>query len=192
MASGYAREPGGVIERAKAGESAAFAAIFKTYSPRVAGLCRHMLRDRALAEDAAGEVFLRLRAAIQTYDGATSDNSADFDRWLLRITANHCIDVIRRRQLERRWVSEEPSATDPPSQDASPLTLLLLKERRDAISQAIENLDEAYRVPLVLRYYANLSYDEIAAELDMEKTQVAGRIFRAKRMLRTLLEETIP
>ena len=62
----------------------------------------------------------------------------------------------------------------------------------DAISRAIEKLDEAYRVPLILRYYANLSYDEIAAELDMEKTQVAGRIFRAKRMLRTLLEETIP
>lgn len=192
MASGYTREAGGVIERAKAGESAAFAAIFQTYSRRVAGLCHHMLRDRALAEDAAGEVFLKLRTAIHTYDGAASDSAGDFDRWLLRITANHCVDLIRRRQLERRWMSEEPSAADPPSQDASPLTLLLLKERRDAISRAIEKLDEAYRVPLILRYYANLSYDEIAVELDMEKTQVAGRIFRAKRMLRTLLEETIP
>jgi len=192
MASGYAREARAVIERAKAGESAAFAALFETYSRRVAGLCHHMLRDRALAEDAAGEVFLKLRTAIHTYDGATADDSTDFDRWLLRIAANHCVDLIRRRQLERRWMSEEPAAPDPPSQDASPLTLLLLKERRDAISQAIEGLEEAYRVPLVLRYYANLSYDEIAAELDMEKTQVAGRIFRAKRMLRTLLEETIP
>jgi RNA polymerase sigma-70 factor (ECF subfamily) len=191
MASGYTREAGGVIERAKAGESAAFAAIFQSYSRRVAGLCQHMIRDRALAEDAAGEVFLKLRTAIHTYDPA-SDSAGDFDRWLLRITANHCVDWLRRRQLERRWMSEEQSAVDPPSQDASPLTLLLLKERRDAISRAIEKLDEAYRVPLILRYYANFSYDEIAAELDMEKTQVAGRIFRAKRMLRTLLEETIP
>jgi RNA polymerase sigma-70 factor (ECF subfamily) len=184
---GDGREADGVIARAQTGESAAFAAIFQTYSRRVTGLCRHMLRDRELAEDAAGEVFLRLRVAIRTYD-----SSAEFERWLLRITANHCIDLIRRRQLERRWMSEEQPEADPPSQEASPLTLLLLKERRDAIARAIGDLADAYRVPLVLRYYAGLSYDEIAAELDMEKTQVAGRIFRAKRMLRTLLEERIP
>jgi RNA polymerase sigma factor (sigma-70 family) len=67
----------------------------------------------------------------------------------------------------------------------------LLKEKRDAVAHAIESLAEAYRLPLVLRYYAALSYDEIATELEMEKTQVAGRIFRAKHMLRTLLKEKV-
>jgi RNA polymerase sigma factor (sigma-70 family) len=71
------------------------------------------------------------------------------------------------------------------------LTLLLLEERRNAIARAVESLAEAYRLPMVLRYYAGLSYDEIAAELDMEKTQVAGRIFRAKHALRKLLEEKV-
>jgi RNA polymerase sigma-70 factor, ECF subfamily len=175
-----------VISRAQEGESAAFAEIYQAYSGRVIGLCRHMLRDGNLAEDAAAEIFLKLRASITTYD-----RSAEFDRWLLRITANHCIDLIRRRQLERRWMSVEEDAPDTPSSEASPLTLLLLKERRDAIAHAIDSLSEAYRLPLVLRYYAGLSYDEIAAELDIEKTQVAGRIFRAKHMLRTLLKETV-
>jgi RNA polymerase sigma-70 factor (ECF subfamily) len=180
------REANTVIARAQAGDAGAFAEIFQAYSRRVTGLCRHMLRDRELADDAAGEVFLRLRTAIATYDG-----SAEFDRWLLRITANHCIDLTRRRQLERRWMSEEGDADDSPSTEASPLTLLLLKERRDAIARAVETLDEAYRLPLVLRYYAALSYDEIGTELNMEKTQVAGRIFRAKHMLRKLLEEKV-
>lgn len=192
MPSGVGHQADRMIARAQAGENAAFADIYRAYSRRVAGLCRHMLRDRELADDAAGDIFLRLRTVIGTYDGPTSDGAAEFDRWLLRITANHCIDLIRRRQLERRWMSEEEYAADPPSQEASPLSLLLLKERRDAVTRAVEGLAEAYRLPLVLRYYANLSYDEIAAELSMEKTQVAGRIFRAKHMLRTLLEENIP
>jgi RNA polymerase sigma factor (sigma-70 family) len=183
VSSGDRPEVSTVIARAQKGESSALAEIFRAYSQRVIGLCRHMLRDRNLAEDAAGEVFLRLRTSIATYDA-----SAQFDRWLLRITANHCIDLIRRRQLERRWISEEEHPADPPSPDSSPLTLLLLKERGKAIARALEGLADAYRLPLVLRYYAGLSYDEIAAQLDVEKTQVAGRIFRAKHMLRTELE----
>lgn len=175
-----------VEDAVPSGESDALAAIFKSHSRRVIGLCRHMLGDRALAEDAGAEVFLKLRTAIATYD-----SSSDFDRWLLRIAANHCIDLIRRRKLERRWMSEEDSAADAPSQEASPLTQLLLKERQDEVTRAVEGLADAYRLPLVLRYYADLSYDEIAAELDMEKTQVAGRIFRAKHMLRALLEEKV-
>jgi RNA polymerase sigma-70 factor (ECF subfamily) len=182
--TGELRAVSAVVARAQEGENAAFEEIFREYFRRVIGLCRHMLRAWNLAEDAAGEVFLRLRTTIDSYDG-----SAEFDRWLLRITANHCIDLIRRRQLERRWMSEEEY--DAPSTQASPLTLLLLKERRDAMTRAVEGLADGYRWPLVLRYYAGLSYDEIAAELDMEKTQVAGRIFRAKNMLRTLLEEKV-
>jgi RNA polymerase sigma-70 factor (ECF subfamily) len=176
----------GMIARAQEGDNAAFAGIFQAFSRRVLGLCRHMLRDRDLAEDASGEVFLRLRASIQTYDG-----SAAFERWLLRVTANHCVDLIRRRRREHRWMDQEDFPADPPSTDASPLTLVLVKERRGEIERAIAGLGEDYRLPLVLRYYAELSYEEIAAELGVEKTQVAGRIFRAKHMLRKSLEGKI-
>ena len=159
--------------------------VYKLYSARVAGLCRHLLRDPAMAEDAASEVFLRVRDGLARYDG-----SVPVERWILRITANHCIDVLRRRRLERRWFSAE-APTDASGGEATPLTLLLLKEQRERVEHAIGRLDEAYRIPLVLRYYAELSYDEIAAELELEKTQVAGRIFRAKQMLRVALKETV-
>jgi RNA polymerase sigma-70 factor (ECF subfamily) len=176
-----------MIGKAQGGDDAALAAIFQAFSRRVRGLCRHMLRDRDLAEDAASDVFARLRASILTYDG-----SVEFDHWLLRVTANRCVDVIRRQRLERRWMVEDENLPDPPSPAASPLTLLLLKERRTEIEHAVASLAGEYRLPLVLRYYAELSYDEIAAELGLEKTQVAGRIFRAKHMLRKLLEERLP
>src|ERR1700680_3121528 len=125
--SGERSEVSAEIVRAQEGDSAALAGIFLAFSRRVIGLCHHMLRDRDLAEDAAGEVFLRLRVSIMTYDG-----SAAFERWLLRVTANHCVDLIRRRRLERRWMVEEEHPTDPPSPAASPLTLVLIKERRGA------------------------------------------------------------
>jgi RNA polymerase sigma-70 factor (ECF subfamily) len=163
-----------------------WAAIFKGHSSRVTGLCRHMLRNESMAQDAASEVFLRIRSAMGTYDG-----SVPLERWLLRITANYCIDVIRRRRLERRWISSDETLPDPPGGAATPLTLLLLKERREAVERSMGQLDDSYRIPLVLRYYAGLSYDEIATELVIEKSQVAGRIFRAKQILRVMLKETV-
>jgi RNA polymerase sigma-70 factor (ECF subfamily) len=64
---------------------------------------------------------------------------------------------------------------------------VLLDERRDAVREAIARLPERYRVPLVLRYYAGLGYDEIAAQLGLTRNHVATLIFRAKQELRRRL-----
>jgi len=185
MSSGEPADVDALVARAQQGDGSAFAALYQTFFRRVVGLCQHLLRDRDLAKDAAGDVFLRLRSSITTYNGSTA-----FERWLLRVAANRCIDVLRQRRLERRWITADDSPADPPSPAASPLTLLLAKESRTGMERALGRLPAEHRLPLVLRYYADLSYDEIGAELDLEKSQVAGRIFRAKHMLRKLLEET--
>jgi len=185
MPSGEPADVDALVARAQRGDSTAFAALYQAFSRRVVGLCHHMLRDRDRARDAAGDVFMRLRTSIASYNGSTA-----FERWLLRVAANRCIDLIRQRRLERRWIAEDETRADPPSSAASPLTLLLAKESRTGMERALGRLPAEHRLPLVLRYYADLSYDEIGAELDLEKSQVAGRIFRAKHMLRKLLEET--
>jgi RNA polymerase sigma-70 factor, ECF subfamily len=177
---------GHLDDAASPGEHPELAEIFAAHSRRVTGLCRQLLRDQSAAEDAASEVFLKVREGMAGYDP-----SVPLERWVLRIAANHCIDVIRRRRLERRWFSTDEDAADGPDGRETPLTLMLLKEQREAVERCIGRLDEPYRIPLVLRYYAELSYDEIAAELEIEKTQVAGRLFRAKQMLRVLLKETL-
>jgi RNA polymerase sigma-70 factor, ECF subfamily len=158
---------GHLDDAASSGDRRDLAAIYKLYSKRVAGLCRHMLRDETLAQDAASEVFLRVRDAIHGHDP-----SIPLERWVLRIAANHCIDVMRRRRLERRWFSIEEPPGDPPAAATTPLTLLLLKEQREEVERCLGRLEECYRIPLVLRYYAGLSYDEIAAELGLEKTLI--------------------
>src|SRR6478736_6721525 len=89
MPSGEPADVDALVARAQLGDSTAFAALYQAFSRRVVGLCHHMLRDRDRARDAAGDVFMRLRTSIASYNGSTA-----FERWLLRVAANRCIDLI--------------------------------------------------------------------------------------------------
>jgi RNA polymerase sigma-70 factor (ECF subfamily) len=73
------------------------------------------------------------------------------------------------------------------SSEPSPLGAVIGMEERVQVRDAIARLPENYRVPLVLRYYSELSYDEIAQQLDLERNYVAALIFRAKQELRRRL-----
>ncbi|HLX76736.1 MAG TPA: sigma-70 family RNA polymerase sigma factor, partial [Terriglobales bacterium] len=159
------------------------AEIHRRLSRRVLGLGWHMLGSREEAEDACSEVFMRLPRAITTYDG-----SIPFERWLLSIASHHCIDRLRRRMREQRLFSDqdvEPLAVAISA--ASPLNELVRREKQDAVRSAIERLPAKFRIPLTLRYYGDLSYDEIAAQLGMKRNHVATLIFRAKQELRQTL-----
>lgn len=174
-----------VLPRAHAGDAEAFAAIYRAFSRRVFGLCRHLLESAEAAEDATSEVFLRAQRAMNSYN-----STLPFPRWLLSIAANHCIDLLRRRRLEvRLFAPEEPELPEPAGSGPSPLAAVLSEERRAAVRLAIEALPERYRAPLVLRYYADMSYDEIGGALRLPRAQVATLIFRAKKELRRTLTQ---
>ena len=174
-----------VIARAQGHDADALGEIYRRYVRRVFGLCRYMLDSRESAEDATSEVFLKLQRSIGSYDG-----SIPFPRWLLRVAGNQCIDALRRRQRGRRGIVEvEDGAAflEPASSEPSPLSAVISTEERAQVRNAIARLPENYRVPLVLRYYGELSYDEIAQQLDLQRNYVAALIFRAKQELRRRL-----
>ena len=174
-----------VIERAQSHDSDALGEIYQRYVRRVFGLCRYMLQSREGAEDATSEVFLKLQRSIESYDG-----SIPFPRWLLRVAGNQCIDVLRRRQRGRKVfmeVEDGAAISEAASSEASPLGAVISMEERVQVRDTIAHLPENYRVPLVLRYYSELSYDEIAQQLDLERNYVAALIFRAKQELRRRL-----
>jgi len=140
---------------------------------------------RESAEDATSEVFLKLQRSIESYDG-----SIPFPRWLLRVAGNQCIDALRRRQRGRQVIVEvEDGAAviETAGSEPSPLGAVLSTEERVQVRDAIARLPENYRVPLVLRYYGELSYDEIAQQLGLQRNYVAALIFRAKQALRRKL-----
>jgi RNA polymerase sigma-70 factor (ECF subfamily) len=173
-----------VIESAQGHDAEALGELHRRYARRVFGLCRHMLDSRESAEDATSEVFLKLQRSIESYDG-----SIPFPRWLLRVAGNQCIDALRRRQRGRQVIVEVEDATviDAPSSELSPLGAVIRTEERALVRDAIAKLPVHYRVPLVLRYYSELSYDDIAQQLDLQRNYVAMLIFRAKQELRRRL-----
>jgi RNA polymerase sigma-70 factor (ECF subfamily) len=173
-----------VIERARGHDAEALGEIYRRFVRRVFGLCRYMLGSTESAEDATSEVFVKLQRSIESYDG-----SIPFPRWLLRVAGNHCIDALRRRMRGRQVIAEVEDATviEAASPELSPLGAVIRTEERAQVRDAIARLPQNYRVPLVLRYYSELSYDEIAQQLDLQRNHVAALIFRAKQELRRKL-----
>jgi len=174
-----------VIERAQGQDAEALGEIYRRYARRVFGLCHYMLDSRESAEDATSEVFLKLQRSIESYDGSTP-----FPRWLLRVAGNQCIDILRRRRRGRQVIVEvEDGAAviDAVGSGPSPLGAVISGEERAQVRDAIARLPENYRVPLVLRYYGELSYDEIAQQLGLQRNYVAALLFRAKQELRRKL-----
>jgi RNA polymerase sigma-70 factor, ECF subfamily len=163
-----------------AGDPNCFAELYRRAYRRVRGLARHLLGSEASAEDAAAEVFVRAAKSRDSFQA-----SASLEKWLLAITANLCLDRLRRRSREQRIFTDQPPG-EFPVRDQAPdaLTLALMAERGEELRRHVATLPDRLRLPLTLRYYADLSYQEIAAELGMEKREVAALIFRAKRILR--------
>ena len=176
------------VERARRGDQAGLAELYAEFGRRVLGLCRQLLGSPEAAEDARSDVFLRLPRALERYDV-----SLPFDRWLLSVTSHHCLDVLRRRRLESRLFAADLDETDSASVGSepapSPLAAVLTDEGRVRVRDALTRLPERYRVSLALRYYGDMSYDEIASQLGLTRNHVAILIFRGKQALRGLLAD---
>ena len=183
-----ATEVAEAVARVRGGDREGLAELHQAFGQRVLGLCRHLLGSPEAAEDARSEVFLRLPRAIDRYDPARP-----FDRWLLSVTSHHCLDVLRRQRLEQRLFAAElaefESAPAASECGPSPLAAILSKEGRGRVRDALLRLPERYRVSLVLRYYGELGYEEIAAQLGVTRNHVAILIFRGKQALRRLLAD---
>jgi RNA polymerase sigma-70 factor (ECF subfamily) len=163
-----------------------FAELYKTHYRRVFGLCRYLLNSFDAAEDATHEVFLRAQRKLATYDP-----SLPFSSWLSGIATNHCIDLLRRRTTEKRIFEDsgENPAEPPATGVVSPLNELIASERGQDVRKALSELPERYRIPLVLAYYNEMSYDEIGEALGLARNNVATLIFRGKQQLRERLKK---
>jgi len=162
-----------------------FERLYREHHPRVLTICSRMLGSPDEAEDAANDVFARLPGSLRTYDPAQP-----FSPWLSRVAGNYCVDLLRRRRAERRLIEPaDPDSPEPPAPAASPLTDLLTREQTEAVRQALASLPERYLVPLLMRYYGDLSYEEIADTLGTNHGRVAVLIFRAKQRLQKSLAE---
>jgi RNA polymerase sigma-70 factor (ECF subfamily) len=160
-----------------------FAELYRTHYRRVFGLCRQLLGSSARAEDAASEVFMRAYQSFASYDPAQP-----FAGWILKIASNHCIDRVRRRARQATMLgTEADERLAAEGEGGGALGALVAAERAREVNAAVAALPERYRLPLVLAYYRDASYEEIAAELGITRSHVGALICRAKQALRRAL-----
>jgi RNA polymerase sigma-70 factor (ECF subfamily) len=166
------------IIHARQGDDNAFANLVEAYQVPVYNLCCRMLGDPDQAEDAAQETFLKVYRGLKRYDP-----NRPFTTWLLSIASHHCIDRLRRRRIPAISLSELLPNQQKPDDSPGPEAVLAISEHQQAVRGMLEHLGNRDRVVIVLRYWYELSYDEIAQTLSTSVSSVKSRLHRARRQL---------
>jgi RNA polymerase sigma-70 factor (ECF subfamily) len=160
------------LEGCRRGDPEAQRRVFERYKDRVFSIALHFLKgDDAAAKDVTQEVFVKVFRAAPSFR-----QDARLSTWLYRITANACMDELRRRR-RLVLVGDVPSRLHPkvaPHEPAEP----------DAdVTAALARLSPKLRIAVLLRYFEDLSYDEMAEALGVSHGTVASRLNRAHRAL---------
>lgn len=163
------------LERAAAGDHAAFGDLVREHQSMVFSLALHCLRDRALAEELSQDVFLQLYRNL-----GEIESPAHLKFWLRRVASHRAIDVARRRRWWPRFGLDD---VPEPAQPAHGGDSLL----RSHLAKLVATLPESQRAVVVLRYQEDLDPTEIAAVLDMPLATVKSYLHRALGMLRRKL-----
>ena len=174
-----------VIARARAGNAEAWGDLYQRYASAIFRFCRRALPTREDAEDATMEVFMKVREKLGQYDA-----TRPFTAWLYRVAANHCWDLLRRRKIRQDKETEEVDDLPLEHPDPSQLDRLIEQRTSEEVRKALDKLGPRARMALVMRYYSDMSYDEIADELGVRRAFVGVVLLRARHELRHALEGT--
>lgn len=167
-----------LIARCLAGETAAFEPLVERYHAPLFRMAVRLLGDREEARDATQSAFLKGYQALRT-----CDRNRRFFSWIYRILINECLNLRRARRPAAPLdeVAAGPTASDP----------IEARETRQRVRQAILRLSEPHRDVIVLRYFAEMSYEQVAVALGIPEKTVKSRLFEARQHLCGLLTEKV-
>ena len=179
-----AAELADVLTQVRAGDSDAWGELYGQYAPAIFRFCRRALPTREDAEDATTEIFMKVRQKLGTYD-----SSRPFTAWLYKVASNHCWDLLRRRRI--RQDLETGDLETLPLEHPDPNQLEQLQTAHDSkhVRAGLAKMPDRARMALVLRYYSDMSYDEIADTLGVRRAFVGVLLLRARHQLRDILAE---
>jgi RNA polymerase sigma factor (sigma-70 family) len=177
-------DPTDLIVRARTGDADAWGDLYREYAPAIFRFCRRAMPTREDAEDATMEIFMKLRDKLGQYDEGRS-----FTAWLYKVAANHCWDLLRRRKLRQDKETEDVTEVPLETPDANQLERLIEERTSEEVRKALDKLGVRARMALVMRYYSDMSYDEIADALGVRRAFVGVVLLRARHELRQALGE---
>jgi RNA polymerase sigma-70 factor (ECF subfamily) len=171
-----------IVERCRQGDDRAWEELVSATADDIYRLAVSFTRHRGEAEDLTQEVYLRLWQNLHRYQTGSS-----FRAWAMRIARNLFVDAYRRARGERKatWVDPEFLDDLPGSDD--PHTGAVRRQRLEMARAALARIPEDLAQLILLRDFADWSYEELAAELDLPLGTVKSRLNRARRELATVV-----
>ena len=173
-----------IVQRVLEGDTNAFEELGLEYEKKVYNVALRMLNNSEDAADMTQEAFIKAYNSLSGFRG-----DSKFSVWLTRIVSNLCLDFMRSRNrrptvsLSMEDEDGEDVQLDIADTSQSPEQLLERSLTRESVRRGLQSLPEDYREILLLREIQGLSYDEIAAALDIEVGTVKSRIFRGRKKL---------
>ena len=165
-----------LVRDATGGDMDAFEELIRRFQRRVYGFAYQHLRDLDEAQDLTQEIFVKLYRNVARFD-----SSRPFEPWFWKLAANTTINYRRKRvptptdqAAEERYTGTDPGPT----------------EHDGDLVSALAQLDPAYRLPILLHYYADLSVDQVAQSMNLTVAATKSRLHRARALLRNSLAES--
>jgi RNA polymerase sigma-70 factor (ECF subfamily) len=166
-----------LVAAAQRGDAAAMDALLRRHYDRVHAVCRRIAGSTRDADDAAQEAMIRVVRSLDKFDGRSA-----FSTWVYRIATNTSLDELRKRKRRPQLHTVDDDEAPEPADELSHRTVDAVADRL-AIDEALAELPEDFRIPVVMRDVGDLDYAEIALELDVPVGTVKSRIARGRRML---------
>lgn len=189
-----------LLARCRRGDAAAWDELFNLHYAPAARFIFQLAHDftHEDAEEICQEVFLSVIKNLDSFKGGSQ-----FQTWLFRIATNKARDYRERRRAAKRGGgqttisldAEDPEnglSLDPPATAPGPDTQLMSAEQVAQVHRALDQLDEPCREIIELRYFADLSYDEISRSLDLNPKTVSSRLSKCLDRLETIVREHFP
>jgi RNA polymerase sigma-70 factor, ECF subfamily len=189
-----------LIAECRAGDTAAWDALFDKYYATVARFVFQLSGDFSHedTEEICQETFLSVVRNLSSFQGRSS-----FQTWLLRIAANKAMDYREKTRATKRGGNavhipievgrnDDETPIDPPSGNLGPDTLLQIAETSRLIRESLDRLGDPCREIIELRYFGELSYHEIAAELRLNPKTVSSRLSKCLDRLLIVAQEIFP
>lgn len=172
------------VLKALSGDQAAYASLFSKYKDSIYYMILKMVHNRDDADDLTVESFGKAFSNLEKYTPEYA-----FSTWLFKIASNNTIDFIRKKRMEVISLDDDQSnesqniSNTVSSDHPDPEETFIKKQRALLMREMMETLNPKYRILIQLRFFEELSYDEIAQQLDLPLGTVKAQLFRAKDLL---------
>ena len=172
------------MRRVSRGDRDAFAAIATTHGPAIERFALRLLVQRPRAEEVLPATLMKAWREAGRYD----PEKARLSTWLHQIAHNLCIDILRRQRREQPLTENADTIT---GSDESPETLAQTRENQRQVRAAVGALSQRHRTALILTYYQSLPNRDVAQIMGISVRALESLLVRARRELKTILEESI-